>query len=209
MLSPSEDADRAILLQWFLYLHRQRHCCDKLHEFLEIIEQHMLVAKPESRWSIQDVLESLNKILHHDRDRQRTDITKYRNMDSPADQYPPFWDSEEHQSRCSKHRSTQTSTNSDLKSTACPSRSASSNGTDDITGVVISQAHQSDGFCHSMKRGITETEGRRCSPPESGMIHLNGAQKRKAAGGLEVPRPNTGKRRISADIEKMSRSHTA
>lgn len=77
----------------------------------------MLVINPELRWSIQEVLQSLDKILdkdsHHVEEPQATSLT---------DHFPPLWGDDEFLLGIQRYSSTQPSTHSHLTSSAHLSR---------------------------------------------------------------------------------------
>ncbi|KAG8160736.1 hypothetical protein KVR01_009000 [Diaporthe batatas] len=106
--------------QWFAYLHGQRHCSDALHEFLDIIQERMLLPRPETRSSIQSVRKRLAGIL--DKSRYQGRATDFCRAGRPravtrSNSFPPLWDHDEYEKRrCYKDNDTQLSTRSDMTS---------------------------------------------------------------------------------------------
>lgn len=51
-------------VQWISYLRGLEHCSKALSDFLELIQNHMLVIDPVKRWSSKKVLRQLDEILN-------------------------------------------------------------------------------------------------------------------------------------------------
>lgn len=127
--------------QWFSYLHGLRRCSNGLHRFLDMIQQHMLVTKPESRWSIEKVLESLTDIL--DQSCRGGDATKDHHVARPQttlrpNHFPPLWHDDGSQQRIQRHANDQPSTQWGLISGAHIDGSALSRDSTGLTDDVTS-----------------------------------------------------------------------
>ncbi|OTA01490.1 hypothetical protein A9Z42_0018170 [Trichoderma parareesei] len=48
--------------QWIRMLHRNEHCSDAMHDFLSLIENHMLVPLPSKRYAMSQVRDALGRI---------------------------------------------------------------------------------------------------------------------------------------------------
>lgn len=118
--------------KWFSYLHAQGRCSDALHDFLDVLQEHMLLPNPKSRWSIEKLLKRLTAILH--KSRQHGVVTEYCRMGKPwatgqADQFPPIWDDEKDRRRRQPNFDTQRSTQSDSTSSTTSDESTPPSGT--------------------------------------------------------------------------------
>lgn len=88
--------------QWFLYLHGHGNCSNALHGFLDIIQQHMLVLEPDSRWQIKKILEERANVLAGSRQQGRASDYCCVGIPWPTSippDFPPVWNEDEAQGR--------------------------------------------------------------------------------------------------------------
>ncbi|KAG6367138.1 hypothetical protein INS49_001321 [Diaporthe citri] len=123
------------VIQWFLYLHGQNNCSDALHDFWDVIQEHMLVHRPGTRWPIQEVLERLATILTQS--RQDGSVTEYCHVGRPwvtslASNFPSLWDEDEYRQRLRPHFYSQASAQANLTSSASSDGSERQSPTDSV-----------------------------------------------------------------------------
>jgi serine/threonine protein kinase len=75
---------------WIASLHEHGKCSDYIHDFLELIEQHMLVADPKNKWTAAEVSHRLNE--HNNRCQDNDQYYRVENpwtgrKTSPKSQY--------------------------------------------------------------------------------------------------------------------------
>lgn len=126
---------------WFSYLRGLKHCPSDLHHFLDIIQGHMLVIKPESRWSIQELVESLAKILDQSHQPDHGTGDCYYNRESQdtslTGQFPPLCNGDGYHQHIRQHWSTHISTHCDLNSSAHLGRTSIFRDSKDLTCALL------------------------------------------------------------------------
>ncbi|WAO87251.1 Protein kinase domain-containing protein [Fusarium falciforme] len=89
--------------EWIRMLHAIRHCSEAMDDFLDLVEEHMLVAVPDGRWPMDRVCTELAKILERCEDN---DVYWHWEKSRPIhsdDNFPPEFNEQSTQySRVSK-----------------------------------------------------------------------------------------------------------
>ncbi|RSL56406.1 hypothetical protein CEP54_008831 [Fusarium duplospermum] len=82
------------VMKWIRMLHGNQHCSQAMHDFLDLVENHMLVPTPSGRWPMDKVCAELGEILRGCKDNDRYCHRGDPRRNSDDDNFPPEFDDE-------------------------------------------------------------------------------------------------------------------